>query len=116
MRFMIMVFGERADLHAKPPEWIEQMVAFMVRLEDELAVSGELVYSEVLEGGESATLVDQRSGTRPGTYNASDPPLSRYWVVKVPAESRAIEIATSVAVAVDSAVEVRQCMEQSLRP
>jgi hypothetical protein len=116
MRFMIMVFGERADLHTKPPEWIEQMAAFMVRLDEELARSGELVYSEVLEGGDSATLVDQRGGTRRGSFNASDAPLSRYWVVKVPDESRAIEIAASVAAAVDAAVEVRQCMEQSLRP
>jgi hypothetical protein len=116
MKFMIMVFGERADLHAKPPEWIEQMVAFMVRLDDELARSGELVYSEVLEGGESATLVDPHGGIRRGSFNVSDAPLSRYWVVKVPAEARAIEIASSVAGVLEAAVEVRQCMEQSLRP
>lgn len=116
MRFMIMVFGERAELHAKPTEWIERMVAFMVRLDDELAQSGELVYSEVLEGADAATLVPQHGATSRGSFNVSDAPLSRYWVVKVPDESRAVEIAASVAEVVDAAVEVRQCMEQSLRP
>jgi hypothetical protein len=116
MKFMIMVFGERAELHSRSPEWIERLVGFMVRLEDELAQSGELVYSEVLEGAKSATLVDPRGAHRPGPSNASDAPLSRYWVVKVPDESRAIEIAASVAAVVERPVEVRQCMEQSLRP
>ena len=116
MRFMIMVFGERAELHAKPTEWIERMVAFMVRLDDELAQSGELVYSEVLEAADAATLVGRDGATSRGPFTVSDAPLSRYWVVKVPDESRAVEIAASVAAIVESPVEVRQCMEQSLRP
>jgi hypothetical protein len=116
MKFMIMVFGGRAELQAKPSELIEQVVGFLVRLEDELAASGELVYSEVLEGGDSATLVDEHGGSRRGSFNAPDAPLSRYWVVKVPDESRAIEIAASVAAVVESPVEVRQCLAQFLRP
>ncbi len=114
MKFMIMVFGDRAGLHAKPTEWIERMVAFMVRLDDELARSGELVYSEVLERGDSATTVEPGLDIRRGGH--SDAPLSRYWVVKVPGQARAVEIASSIAEIVDAPVEVRRCMEQSLKP
>lgn len=116
MKFMIMVFGEWAELHARPSEWIEQMVAFMVRLEDELAQSGELVYSELLADGESATLANPHGASGRASFNASHAPLSRFWVVRVPAESRAVEIAASIAAVVESPVEVRLCMEQSLRP
>ena len=115
MKFMIMVFGTPGDLRAKSPEWIEAMVGFMVRFDDELARSGELVYSEVLEAGGSATLVDQHGGARDGSFNNSDAPLSRYWVVKA-SETRAIEIAASLAAAIDAPVEVRRCLEQNLRP
>ncbi|MCU1558987.1 MAG: hypothetical protein JWN09_2982 [Microbacteriaceae bacterium] len=116
MKFMIMVFGEQADLHQGRSEWVERMVAFMVRLDDELAQSGELIYSEVLENGESATVVDQHGGVRGGSFALSGASLSRYWVVKVPAEARAIEIASSVAAVMDATVEVRRCLEQSIRP
>ena len=115
MKFMIMVFGTPGDLRAKSPEWIEAMVGFMVRLDDELARSGELVYSEVLEAGGSATLVDQYGSANDGSFNNSDAPLSRFWVVKA-SETRAIEIAASLAAAIDAPVEVRRCMEQYLRP
>lgn len=116
MKFMIMVFAARTDLQAKPPEWVERMAAFMVRLDDELAHRGELVYSEVLEYGDSATMVDRHGRTHHASFSGSSEPLSRFWVVKVPTESRALEIAASVAEVVDTAVEVRRCMEQYLRP
>lgn len=116
MKFMIMVFAEPGDLRAKPPEWAERMAAFMVRLDDELAQSGELVYSEVLEYGDSATLVDRHGRVHPGSFSGATKPLSRYWVVKVPDESRATGIAASIAEVVESAVEVRRVMESSQRP
>jgi hypothetical protein len=116
MKYMIMVFDEEARLRARPLEAIEQMVAFLVRLDDELAQSGELIYSEVLEHGDSAALVEQSGTVSRGTFNIADVPLSRYWVVKVAEESRAIEIAASMATVLDAPIEVRRCVEQSLRP
>ena len=116
MKFMIMVFGEQADLKANPPEWSEQLTAFMVQLDDQLAQSGELVYSEVLEYGSSATLVDRHGGSPRGSFSGATKPLSRFWVVRVAAEARAIDIAASIAEVLGSAVEVRHVMESSQRP
>lgn len=116
MKFMIMVFGEQSELLAKPSEWIERMIAYLARLDDELAHSGELVYSEVLEYGHAATTISPVGEARRGSTNGTDAPLSRYWVVKVTDEQRAIEIASGVAEVVGSAVEVRQVMVGAQRP
>lgn len=116
MKFMIMIFADRDDLRAKPPEWAERLAAFMVRFDDELAHSGELVASEVLEYGDDATLVDRHGGTHRGSFSGSTKPLARFWVVRVPDESRAIALATEVAEVVESAVEVRRVWESSPRP
>ncbi|MBX3093706.1 MAG: hypothetical protein KF680_04075 [Cryobacterium sp.] len=116
MKFMLMVFTDRDDLRARPPEWAERLAAFMVRFDDELAHSGELVASEVLEFGEDATLVDRHGGTHRGSFSGTTKPLARFWVVRVPDESRAIELAAQVAEVVGSAVEVRQVWEASHRP
>ncbi|WP_157155763.1 MULTISPECIES: YciI family protein [unclassified Diaminobutyricimonas] len=112
MKFMIMVFGDEATLHIRAKSDIEREAAFMVQFEDELATGGELVYSEVLEFGASGTLVEAYGGTRRGSFST----LLRYWVVRVPAETRAIELAARVASVTASTVEVRQCMEQSTVP
>lgn len=116
MKFMIMVFAEASDFHEKSSDWVERMTAFMVRLEDELAQSGELVYSEVLESGESARLVDRHGGIHVGTFSGATKPLTRYWVVRVGDESRATAIAASIAEVVEAAVEVRKVLGASHRP
>lgn len=116
MKFMIMVFGDEKNLHSRPPEWAGDVTAFMARLDDELAHSGELVYSEILEDGGGATVVDRRRRFHHGSITGRGFPLSRFWVVKVPTEERASEIAGSIAEVVGGAVEVRQVMEGSQRP
>ena len=112
MKFMIMVFDDKRTLHTMPPEWAERVAAYMVRLDDELAQSGELVYSEVLEFPSEATVVDALGVHGRG----SDAGLHRFWVVKVPSESRAIEISAGIAGVTESVVEVREVMAQSVRP
>lgn len=116
MKFMIMEFGDEPEVHAKPPGWAERMAAFMVQLDDELAHSGELVYSEVLEDGAGAHLIDRHGGMHNGSFTGHPSPLQRFWVVKVPDEARAIAIAAKIAEVVGSAVEVREVRAQSLRP
>jgi hypothetical protein len=116
MKFMIMVFGDEANLHAKPPEWAASMTAFMARLDDELAVSGELVFSEVLEDGHDATLVDRHRGVHRGSIAGRGSPLSRFWVVSVADERRALDIAGSIAEVIGGAVEVREIRQGSQRP
>lgn len=116
MKFMIMVFGVEAELQSKPPEWAEESSAFMARLESELAASGELVYSEVLEDGGGATVVDRHRKFHHGSITGRGYPLSRFWVVTVASEDRANELAGSLAEVVGSAVEVRQIRPGSQRP
>lgn len=107
MKFMLMVFGEESELRTHPEGWAERVAAFMTKLDDELAHSGELVYSEVLEDGRDAQLVDRHGGIHSGSL-AGSTPLLRFVVVTVPDESRALEIAARMAEAVGSAVEVRE--------
>lgn len=116
MKFMLMVFADRDELRSRSPEWAETVAAFMVHFDDELAHSGELIAAEVLEFGEDATLVDRHGGTHRGSFSGTTKPLSRFWVVRVPDEARAIVLATKVAEAVGSAVEVRQVWGASHRP
>jgi len=116
MKFMIMVFGDEKDLHSKPPQWAEQSTSFMARLDNELAHSGELVYSEILEDGGGATVVDRRRRFHHGSITGRGFPLSRFWVVTVASEDRANEIAGSIAEVLGSAVEVREVREGAQRP
>jgi hypothetical protein len=116
MKFMLMEFASQSDLKAKSRDWNERMVSFMVRLEDELAARGELVYSEVLEFGDFARLVDRHGRIHTGSFTGTGSPLFRYWVVSVPGEERALQIAASIAEVVEAAVEVRECRRDSLRP
>jgi hypothetical protein len=118
MKFMLMVFGGESDVRAHPTGWSEKVSAFMVELDDELAHRGELVYSEVLEDGADAHLVDRHGGIHTGSLAGSSP-LLRFIVVKVPDESRALEIATRMAEVMGSAVEVREVRglhPESLKP
>ncbi|MHA6670249.1 YciI family protein [Homoserinimonas sp. A447] len=116
MKFMIMVFGDEKDLHSRPPEWAEDVTAFAAKLDNELAHTGELVYSEILEDGGGATVVDRRRRFHHGSITGRGFPLSRFWVVKVSSAERADEIAGSLAEVIGAAVEVRRVMEGSQRP
>ncbi|WP_157962499.1 YciI family protein [Homoserinimonas sp. OAct 916] len=116
MKFMIMVFSEEEDLRTNPPEWTEQMTSFMAQLDDELAHSGELVYSEVLAFGSAGSLIDRHGKAHHGSFSGATKPLTRFWVVKVTDEERAVEIAASIAAVIGAAVEVRHVMPSSQRP
>lgn len=116
MKFMIMVFGDEADLREKASGWLERVTDFMARFDDELAVSGELIHSEVLEFGSHAKLVDRHGGVHPGSFSGTTKPLARYWVLRAPDEARALALAARVAEVVESAVEVRRVLEGSQRP
>jgi len=118
VKFMLMVFGEESEVRTHGSTWAERVASFMVQLDDELAQSGELVYSEVLEDGHDALLVDRHGGIHDGSL-AGATPLLRFIVVRVTDESRALEIAARMAEVVGSAVEVREVRElhpDAIRP
>ena len=110
MKYMIMMFGDAATMmQARSPEWIEQMIAFMMQLDKDLRESGELVYDEGLADGSTAKTVRLESGATVTTYGqvaGLGASLIGYWVVDVESEERAIEIAEQI-VAYAGVVEVR---------
>ena len=55
---MIMMFGTAGEMmETASPEWIKEMIGFMTNLDQELRESGEMVFNEGLQDGETAKLV-----------------------------------------------------------
>jgi hypothetical protein len=114
MKYMIMMFGSAAGMmEAQPPEWIKEMIGFMVQLDKDLRASGELVFNVGLADGSTAKLVKLENGTAvttDGPYAESKEALIGYWVLDVESEARVIEIASQI-VEWSRVVEVRQVMD-----
>jgi hypothetical protein len=111
---MIMTFGDRSGLEEKSPEWIKGMIDFMMRIDAELAASGELVFQQGLADPSEARTVHVQEGApaaTDGPFLASRHSLAGFWVVDVEDEARAIEIASQISRAADAPIEVRQCMD-----
>ena len=111
---MIMTFGDLSGLEAKSPEWITGMIAFMRRIDVELAASGELVFQQGLADASAAKTVRVHEGApeaTDGPFLGSRASLAGFWVVDVRDEARAVEIAAQISQAADAPIEVRQCMD-----
>jgi hypothetical protein len=111
---MIMTFGDRSAMDGRSPEWIKGMIEFMLRIDVELAASGELVFQQGLADPSEAKTVNMRDGAPAATaepFLESRHSLAGFWVVDVRDEARAIEIAAQISQAADAAIEVRQCMD-----
>jgi len=111
MKYMIMMFGSAAGMmEVASPEWIREMIEFMVQLDDDLRASGELVFNAGLADGSTAKTVSLENGvvvTTDGPFAESKESLVGYWVLDVESEARAIEIASDI-VQWSQKVEVRQ--------
>jgi|SRR5664279_2811173 len=111
MKYMIMMFGSAAGMmEVKSPEWIKDMIEFMIQLDKDLRDSGELVFNAGLADGSSAKTVSLENGvvvTTDGPFAESKESLIGYWVLDVESEARAIEIASGI-VEWAQKVEVRQ--------
>jgi hypothetical protein len=86
----------------------------MLRIDVELAASGELVFQQGLADPSQAKTVTVQGGAptaTDGPFLASRDSLAGFWVVDVRDEARAIEIAAQISQAADAAIEVRQCMD-----
>jgi hypothetical protein len=107
MKYMVQVFGSRAnwdaDMAAYTPEDIGAMVAHMGRLNDELVKNGEFVQAEGLGGPAQVKSVSAGSDGGPkvtdGPHFPADKILAGYWVIDVKNEERAIEFAAQVSAA-----------------
>jgi hypothetical protein len=114
MKYMIMMFGEAASLHeTASKEWIEEMIGFMVKLDQDLQESGELVFQQGLADGSTAMTVSLQEGlpvATDGPFAEAKESLIGFWVLDVESEQRIVEIAGQIA-KYAGRVEVRQAMD-----
>ena len=111
MKYMIMMFGSAAEMmEVQSPEWIKDMIGFMLQLDKDLRESGELVFNAGLADGSTAKTVSLENGvvvTTDGPFAESKESLVGYWVLDVESEARVLEIASDI-VTWAQKVEVRQ--------
>jgi len=111
MKYMIMMFGEASSMVAtQTPEWIEQMMAFMFTIDDDLTASGELVFQAGLADGYTAKTLRLEHGavvTTDGPFAESKESIIGFWVVDVASEARALEITASIVEVTGGPIEVR---------
>jgi hypothetical protein len=90
------------------------MIAFMKRIDVELAESGELVIQQGLADppqGKTFKEEDSAPVVTNGPCADSRESLAGLQIVDVESEARAIEIAAQIGEAADAAIEVRECMD-----
>ena len=112
MKYMIMMFGDQGTMmESRSTDWITKMVQFMHRLNAELAQAGELVSAEGLVDPSQARTIRLQGGVpvaTDGPFAEAKESLAGYWIVDVPSEARAVEIASRVAAYVECPIEVRR--------
>jgi hypothetical protein len=101
MKYMIMMFGSAEGMmQTVSPEWVGEMIGFMVQLDKDLTASGELVFQAGLTDGSQAKVVHYNDGavtTTDGPFAEAKESLIGYWVVDVASEDRVIELAGTIA-------------------
>lgn len=102
MKYMIAMFGSASEMGAaKTPEWINEMIAFMIDIDARLRASGELVYNEGLADGSQATVVRLENGhavATDGPFAEAKESIIGFWIVDVASEERALEICAEIVV------------------
>jgi hypothetical protein len=111
MKYMIMMFGSAAGMgEVQSPEWIREMIGFMIGLDKELEASGEMVFNAGLADGSAGKIVRRSDGAAPivtdGPYAESKESIVGFWVLDVESEQRIIDIAARI-VEYSQVVEVR---------
>src|SRR5688572_9657476 len=100
MKYMILMLGDQATMmEVKTPEWIRDMIAFMGEVNDDLVKAGELVDGQGLADPSQGKTVRFENGApvvTDGPYAEAKESLAGYWLVDVPDEARALEIASRV--------------------
>ena len=111
MKYMIMMFGEASEMvQTQAPEWIDTMMAFMFKIDDDLTASGELVFQAGLADGYTAKTLRLEDGavvTTDGPFAESKESIIGFWVVDVASEARALEITSSIVEVTGGPIEVR---------
>jgi hypothetical protein len=126
MKYMLMMHAPRGtgdyQISDWAPEDFEAHIAFMLRLNRELAEAGELVGAEGLAPPGEARVVRASENGMPlvtdGPFAESKEFLAGYWIVEVSGPERAYEIAARASTApgpggapLRMPIEVRQVMQ-----
>jgi hypothetical protein len=100
VKYMVMMFGDAETMLAeRKPAWVDDMMAFMQRFNADLERSGELVEARGLavpSRARTVSLVDGQVVVSDGPFAEAKESLAGYWVLEVPDEARAIELASRV--------------------
>ncbi len=110
MKYMIAMFGSaEAMTQTQSPDWIREMIGFMINLDEELRQSGEMVYNEGLADPSTAKTVRLENGqpvATDGPFAEAQESLSGFWIVAVASEERAVVLCGPIA-AGSGVVELR---------
>ena len=110
MKYMIAMFGSASTMtEVQSPEWIREMISFMMDLDKTLTDNGEMVYNEGLSDGILAKTIRLDNGqpvATDGPFAEAKESLIGFWIVDVASEARAIEICGQIA-AYSGVVELR---------
>ena len=126
MKFMLMMHAPAnapagAGLASWKPEEVHRMIQFMKNLNADLKARGELAAAEGLEYPSRPRIVRAQANGTPvvndGLFVETKEFLTGYWIVEVPSEQRAFEIAAKASscpgpggAPLNMPIEVRQVM------
>src|SRR5262245_39611608 len=126
MKYMLLMHhgnhggGDCPPITEWPPNDVQAHIAFMIHLNQELSAAGEFVLAEGLAWPNEAKVVVSKGGAptiTDGPFPETKEFLAGFWIVDVPTEKRAIEIATRASAAPGPmgkpfgiAIELRQVM------
>jgi hypothetical protein len=112
MKYMVMMFGTAGEMmETKSPEWISEMISFMIAVDGDLRERGEMVFNAGLADGQAAKLVHADGLVTDGPFAEAKESLIGFWVLDVDSEERILEFAASIA-KWSGVVEVRPLGEE----
>jgi hypothetical protein len=110
MKYLVLIFGTADNPWTGSDEDVAALHGLMA-LKDELAASGELVSSEGLSLPEDGRVVQIRDGVKvvtDGPFTEAKEQLAGYFMIEVPGDERAQQLAARVAAVVHDRVELRE--------
>jgi len=115
MKYMIMMFGGVGEAIAdRSPEWITGFHELMMKLDNELRESGELVDSQKLmdpSRARTVRVVDGAPVPTDGPFAEVKESLAGYWIIEA-TEERAIALTAQVVGYSGYPMEVRRIMDE----
>jgi hypothetical protein len=100
MKYMMMMFGSAEEMgQVADPQWIREMIAFMVAIDVELQETGEMVFNAGLVDPSQAVVVAAAADgitTTDGPFAEAKESIVGFWILDVADEARILEIAARI--------------------